>query len=141
VADITAKWRIIGRNAHAVSRYTAGDDRIEVTGPVPDAIPALSAARVVVVPLLSGSGTRIKILEAWAAGRAVVSTTIGAEGLGARHGRHLLIADSAEAFAEAVSKLLGDDELRRAIGNSGRALYEQQFTWPSAWAGLTAAGI
>src|ERR1019366_8365820 len=87
------KWNLIGRNPEAISGIVKSDPSIRVIGPVADAVAAIAAGRVVVVPLLSGSGTRFKILEAWAAGRAVVSTSIGAEGLGARDGEHLLIAD------------------------------------------------
>jgi len=88
---------------------------------------------VCVVPLLSGSGTRFKILEAWAAARAVVSTTLGAEGLGARPGRHLLIADDPAKFAEAIDRLIADADLRENLGEAGRALYLDQYTWPAAW--------
>ncbi len=126
-------WRLIGKNAHAVRRYTAGDARIEVQSTFDDAVGALAAARVVAVPLLAGSGTRLKILEAWAGGRPVVSTTIGAEGLGARGGEHLAIADTPGAFIDAVSDLLDSADARARIGRAGRCLYEQRFTWPHAW--------
>jgi glycosyltransferase involved in cell wall biosynthesis len=98
-----------------------------------NAIEEIAAARVVVVPLLAGSGTRFKIIEAWAAGRAVVSTTIGAEGLPARHGENLLIADTPREFAEAVSLLLASPALRAELSVTGRALYESEFTWENAW--------
>ena len=127
-------WRLIGRNAHAVRRYTAGDPRIEVQSDFDDAVAALAAARVVVVPLLTGSGTRLKILEAWAAGRAVVSTGIGAEGLGARDGEHLVIADTPCAFADAdVAPSRFGRCSRERLGRAGRCLYERRFTWPHAW--------
>ncbi len=135
------RWRLVGKNAEAVATYIKGDPRIEITGPVEDAVQALAAARVVVVPLLAGSGTRMKIIEAWAAGRAVVSTAIGVEGLPARNGEHLLVADSATCFADAVSRLLESSEQRRRIGAAGRALYEQQFTWNRAWDVLAQRGI
>jgi glycosyltransferase involved in cell wall biosynthesis len=134
-------WRLIGKNPDAVKTLVAGDTRIELVGPVADAIQALAAAKVAIVPLLAGSGTRIKILEAWAAGRAVVSTSLGAEGLPAMDGRHLLVADGARPFAEAVSSLLENEEIRRNLGRAGRALYEQQFTWEAAWAKLEAVGL
>ena len=92
-------WRLVGKNPEAVRQFTSGDPRIEVQGQVDDAIAELARARVAVVPLLAGSGTRLKILEAWAAGLPVVSTTLGAEGLPARDGEHLLLADGAAAFA------------------------------------------
>src|SRR5262249_6929994 len=130
-----------GRNPEAISKIVAGDSRIQVVGPVEDAIQALGAGKVCIVPLLSGSGTRFKILEAWAAGRAVVSTSIGAEGLGARSGEHLLIADRAPDFADAVRRLLSDGELRRRLGEAGRALYLEKYTWDAAWKTLEAAGL
>jgi glycosyltransferase involved in cell wall biosynthesis len=126
-------WRLIGRNPQAVARYTAGDPRIEVAGPVEDAVRELARAKVAVVPLLAGSGTRFKILEAWAAGLPVVSTTIGAEGLPARDGVNLLLADTGPRFAEAVSRLLESAALREKLGMSGRLLVENDFTWDAAW--------
>jgi glycosyltransferase involved in cell wall biosynthesis len=135
------RWQVVGKNPGAVAGYVRGDPRIELIGPVEDAVATLAAARVVVAPLLTGSGTRVKILEAWAAGRAVVSTSIGAEGLGARDGEHLLLADTAESFAEAVSRMLASAEQRRRIGAAGRALYEERFTWNRAWDTLAGVGI
>jgi glycosyltransferase involved in cell wall biosynthesis len=126
-------WRLVGRNAAAVGRYTAGDPRIEVTGPVDDAVRELARARVAVVPLLAGSGTRFKILEAWSAGLPVVSTAIGAEGLPARDGENLLVADGGPAFAAAVTRLLASASLRSQLGREGRRLLENEFTWYSAW--------
>jgi len=126
-------WRLVGKNPAAVSRFTAGDSRIEVTGMVDDAVRALARARVAVVPLLAGSGTRFKILEAWAAGLPVVSTTIGAEGLPACDGENLLLADGGPAFAEAVTGVLEDTGLRRQLGRAGRLLWERELTWESAW--------
>jgi polysaccharide biosynthesis protein PslH len=135
------RWRLVGKNPHAVEKYLRGDDRIELTGPVENAIEALAAARVVIVPLLAGSGTRFKILEAWAARRAVVSTTLGAEGLHARDGEHLLLRDTPEAFADAISHLLASPEDRLRLGSAGRALCDRQFTWPRAWQLLPALGL
>ncbi len=127
------RWRLVGRNPSAVASYTSGDPRIEVVGPVADAVAELARSRVAVVPLLSGSGTRLKILEAWAAGLPVVSTSLGAEGLGARDGETLLLADDAGAFAGAVTRLLTCRDLRRELGKAGRLLLEKEFTWETAW--------
>jgi glycosyltransferase involved in cell wall biosynthesis len=135
------EWRLVGRNTHAVEALVRGDERVRIVGPVEDAINELARAKVCVVPVLSGSGTRFKILEAWAAGRAVVSTSIGAEGLGARDGEHLLIADDAASFAAAVTNLLADDGLRQRLGEAGRGRYLAEFTWKAAWRCLEAAGI
>lgn len=126
-------WRLLGKNPQGVARFVRGDPQIHLAGPVDNAVEALAAAKVVVAPMLAGSGTRVKILEAWAAGRAVVSTTVGAEGLPARDGEHLLLADGPEAFAEAVSSLLASPEDRARLGQAGRALYERHFTWEAAW--------
>ena len=126
-------WRLVGKNPEAVRRFTSGDPRIEVTGPVDDAIGELARGRVGVVPLLAGSGTRLKILEAWAAGLPIVSTTLGAEGLRARDGEHLLLADGAAAFTAAVSRLLACSDLRGSLSAAGRCLLETEFTWEKAW--------
>jgi glycosyltransferase involved in cell wall biosynthesis len=134
-------WRIVGKNPGGVAAYVRGDPRIELRGPVEDAVAELAAARVVVAPLDSGSGTRIKILEAWAAGRAVVSTTVGAEGLEAMPGEHLLIADSADVFAAAVLRLLDSPAEREKLGRAGRRLFECRFTWPRAWEALAGIGL
>jgi glycosyltransferase involved in cell wall biosynthesis len=135
------QWKLVGCNEHAVRPLLSGDNRIILTGPVDDAVAAIAEAQVCVVPLLSGSGTRFKILEAWAAARAVVSTSIGAEGLGAKHEQNLLIADDDAAFADAVLRLLDDPALRQRLGEAGRALYLDRFTWPVAWRALESAGI
>jgi glycosyltransferase involved in cell wall biosynthesis len=126
-------WRLLGKHPDAIRRFVAGDPRIEVAGPVDDAILELARARVAVVPLLVGSGTRLKILEAWAAGLPVVSTPVGAEGLPARDGENLLLAKGGTNFAEAVSRLLACKELRFALGMAGRLLVEKEFTWDAAW--------
>lgn len=134
------EWRLLGSNPAAIAPLTGGDPRIRVIGPVEDAVAHLAEAQVCLAPLLSGSGTRFKILEAWAAGRAVVSTTLGAEGLGARDGEHLLLADEADQFADAVLRLLNDPPLRERLGRAGSALYHEQFTWPAAWRKLDESG-
>ncbi len=135
------EWRLVGKNPEAVALFTRGDERIRVVGPVEDAVAEIARAKACVVPLLSGSGTRFKILEAWAAARAVVSTSIGAEGLGARDDEHLLIADDPAAFAAAVERVLNDVGLRRRLGQAGSALYREQFTWAAAWRRLEEFGI
>jgi glycosyltransferase involved in cell wall biosynthesis len=126
-------WRLIGKNPQAVARIIAGDSRIEVGGPVADAVAELARAKVAIVPVLAGSGTRVKIIEAWAAGVPVVSTSLGAEGLNAQAGQHLLLADSAPGFRDAVSSLLASPEMRNRIGRAGRYLFECEFTWEAAW--------
>jgi glycosyltransferase involved in cell wall biosynthesis len=127
------EWRLLGRNPEAIMNLVSGDSHIRVIGPVGDAVAELARARVCIVPLLSGSGTRFKILEAWAAGRAVISTSLGAEGLGAASGEHLILADDPQAFAAAVDRVYDDAALRLKLGRAGRALYLEKFTWPAAW--------
>jgi glycosyltransferase involved in cell wall biosynthesis len=126
-------WRLVGKNPHAVAALAAGDPRIELIGPVPDAVAELARSRIAVVPLRTGSGTRLKILEAWAAGIPVVSTTLGAEGLPARHQDNLLLADIPSDFAAAVTRLLTCPDLAGRLSLAGRLLLEKEFTWESAW--------
>ena len=126
-------WRLIGKNPQAVRQWTSGDPRIEATGPVDDAVKELARCRLAVVPLLAASGTRLKILEAWAAGLPVVSTPLGAEGLPGRDGENLLLAEGGAAFARAVSRLLSSSHLRQELGRAGRLLLEREFTWEKAW--------
>lgn len=133
------RWKILSRNAGAFRDLPAGDPRIEITGFVEDAVAVIAQAQVAVVPLLAGSGTRIKILEAWAAGTPVVSTTIGAEGLEFRDGEHLILADDAGQFAEAVSRLLESRADRMRLGAAGRRLYEERYTWKAVWKTLEEA--
>lgn len=130
-------WRLVGKNPRAVASWTAGDSHIELTGSVGDAVAELARNKVAVVPILSGSGTRLKILEAWAAGLPVVSTRLGAEGLPVEHGCQLLFAENGPQFATEISRLLDNLDLRRQIGHAGRRLLEQQFTWETVWKDLT----
>jgi len=135
------RWWIIGKNPQAVAKLVAHDASIQLTGPVEDALSCLAWAKVAVVPILAGSGTRIKVLEAWASGTPVVSTTTGAEGLEAEDGRHLLLADGPAAFADGVSKLLGDPVLRSQMGQAGQALCQERYTWQAAWSQLHSSGL
>lgn len=102
---------------------------VEVTGFVPATEPYLDAARVLVVSLRSGGGTRLKILEALARGLPVVTTSLGCEGLGLEDGRDALIADDPAQLAACVDRLLDDDELCRTLARNGRATVEQRFDW------------
>ena len=126
-------WRLIGKNEHAVRPLVAHDARIECTGAVPDAVAELARVRAAVVPLLAGSGTRLKILEAWAAATPVVSTRVGAEGLPALDGENILLADTPADFGAALERLLADAALSGRIGAAGRRVYETDFTWDTAW--------
>jgi glycosyltransferase involved in cell wall biosynthesis len=134
-------WRVIGRNESAVRGLVSGDEQITLTGPVEDAVKELARARLAIVPVQAGSGTRIKIIEAWAAGLPVVSTTIGAEGLPAVPGEHLLIADTPAEFLTAIEKVLDSPELQLSLGRAGRRLYERRLTWTAAWEALKQAHL
>jgi glycosyltransferase involved in cell wall biosynthesis len=127
------RWKILSKNPGPIAKLAAHDSHIELTGFVDDAVAVLAQSQVAVVPVLAGSGTRIKILEAWAARTPVVSTTLGAEGLECRDREHLLLADGAEAFTAAVSELLALPDDRGRIGAAGRRLYEERYTWQAAW--------
>jgi glycosyltransferase involved in cell wall biosynthesis len=102
---------------------------IRVTGTVEDVRPYIARGEVYVAPLLAGGGSRLKILEALAMGRAVVSTTVGAEGLDVVADRDLVLADDPGAFADAVVALLDDAPRRRALGKAGRKLVESRYDW------------
>ena len=106
--------------------------RIELTGFVSDLRPHLAAAAAVVVPLRLGGGTRLKIVEAMAMGKAIVSTTLGAEGIEAISGRDILIEDEPAAFAAAVSRLLAEPGLAARIGRSARQLAVERYAWSGA---------
>jgi polysaccharide biosynthesis protein PslH len=98
-------------------------------GFVDDVRPLLAASWLAVAPIFTGGGTRLKILEAMAAGTPVVATTKGAEGLDVAPGEHLLIADQPEAFAQHVVALLADPALRARLSHAGRALVEARYDW------------
>jgi protein-tyrosine-phosphatase/glycosyltransferase involved in cell wall biosynthesis len=125
-----ASFSVVGRNPTARLRAAAEAAGARVTGTVPDVRPYLAEAAVYVVPLRIGGGTRLKIFEALAAGKAVVSTGIGAEGLPLVPGRHFLRADDEEDFARAVVSLLRDPGQRGRLGAEGRRLVEERFGWP-----------
>ncbi|MGO8796752.1 MAG: glycosyltransferase family 4 protein [Candidatus Sulfotelmatobacter sp.] len=116
-----ARFQIVGRNPHArVQRLKNAS--VEVTGKVASVTDYLGPATIVIVPLRIGGGTRLKIFEAMAMGKAVVSTSIGAEGLEVMHGRDLLIADSPESFAANILELLRRPDVRRSYEQAAAAL-------------------
>ncbi len=122
-------FTIIGRNPGARVRELAAQPGITVTGTIDDVRPAIAEGSVYVVPLRAGSGTRIKIFEALAMAKAVVSTTVGAEGLALESGRHFLAADTPHDFAHAVIRLLRDPARRQALGEAGRTLVQENYSW------------
>jgi glycosyltransferase involved in cell wall biosynthesis len=119
----------IGRASEAVKREYAERFGVELTGYLPDIRPFVQRAACYVAPLRSGGGTRLKILDAWAMGKAVVSTTVGCEGLAARDGENILIRDTPERFADAVAAILADEDLRRRLGVHARQTAEVLYDW------------
>jgi len=107
----SAQFRIVGRNPDRRVRSLVSES-VEVTGSVPSVLDHLRESAVIVVPLRIGGGTRIKIYEAMATGKAVVSTSVGAEGLDVHHGKDIVLSDAPSSFADEVSRLLLDADLR-----------------------------
>jgi glycosyltransferase involved in cell wall biosynthesis len=124
-----ASFTIVGRNPTEQVRQAAASAGASVTGTLDDIRPAIADAALCVVPLRAGSGTRLKIFEALAMGKAVVSTTVGAEGLSIEPGTHFVAADGARPFADAVIALLKDPQRRQRIGAAGRSLVEDRYSW------------
>jgi sugar transferase (PEP-CTERM/EpsH1 system associated) len=124
-----ATWHLVGRNPPPEIVRLGALPGVTVTGSVPAVQPYLAAAQVAIVPLLTGAGTRLKILEALALRRAVVSTSLGCEGIDCVPGRDLIVADEPRAFAEAIVSLLNDKSRRVSLGAAGRALVEERYSW------------
>jgi sugar transferase (PEP-CTERM/EpsH1 system associated) len=122
-------FTIVGRDPSREVRALALRPGIEVTGTVDDVRPFYRNAVAAIVPLNVGGGSRLKILEAMAAGVPVVSTTLGAEGLDVRHGENILIADTSEQLAEAIVSVVEDQEQRNRLGTAGRALVSNHYEW------------
>jgi glycosyltransferase involved in cell wall biosynthesis len=122
-----ALFQIVGRNPHPRVRQLASE-HVEVTGTVPSVAEYLRDATLVIVPLRIGGGTRLKIFEAMAMGKALISTSIGAEGLDVQSGRDLILADDPTAFAEAILSLIRDASLRRRYERAAAKL-AAQYDW------------
>jgi glycosyltransferase involved in cell wall biosynthesis len=126
-----------GGMSDAVRSRLAAVEGVEVLGLVADLPGALAGARAVVVPIWEGGGTRLKVLEALAAGRAVVATSLGASGVGFRDGKHGLLGEHPAELAAALVALLADPQRAAAMGAEGRVLAEN-YRWPEALAGASA---
>jgi len=124
-----ARFRVVGRNPDARVHKLASSS-VEITGRVPSVLDHLREAAVVVVPLRIGGGTRLKIYEAMAAGKAVVSTSVGAEGLDVHNGRDITLVDDPGRFAESVVKLLLDTQRRHQYEVAAAEL-AAQYDWPT----------
>jgi len=120
---------IVGRKPPSQIQELASETGVKVTGTVDDVRPFVRKAAVFVVPLRIDGGSRLKILEAMSLGKAVVSTTVGAEGLRVTGQENILLADSPDAFATAVRKCLDDLSLRRRLGTAGKGIVEQEYRW------------
>ena len=134
----------VGRASGAEIRRFADSYDIELTGYVDDIRPHVQSARCVAVPLRIGGGSRLKILDSWAMGKAVVSTSMGCEGLDARDGENSLVRDDAGAFADAVCGLLEDEGRAARLGAAARQTAVDRYSWSAlapvmleAYRGLT----
>lgn len=123
-----ARFRVVGRNPDRRVK-SLENASVEVTGRVPSVVDHLREASAVVVPLRVGGGTRIKIYEAMATGKAVVSTTVGAEGLDVHHGQDIVLSDDPKGFAQSVVCLLKDAPFRMRVGVAARNL-AAKYGWP-----------
>lgn len=125
-----ARLLLVGASPPATLRQAAAiDARIVVTGALRDIGPAFAQATALVVPLFQGSGTRLKVLEAFAAGVPVISTRKGVEGLAVRHGEHVLLADTADDFVESALALRRDGAVAQRLVASARTLLTQRYSW------------
>lgn len=126
---------VVGAGAGEEVQRLAGP-RVLVTGAVPDTRTYFARAAAAVVPLRMGSGTRLKVLEGLAMGKPLVSTGVGCEGIHVKDGEHLLIADEAQALADATLRVLSDAALAAALARQGRALVEREYGWAAITAQL-----
>lgn len=124
------KLSVVGRNPSPhLWQKLADEPAIDLLGWVDDVRPYIARHALCVVPLRIGGGTRIKVYEAMAMGKAMVSTSIGTEGLPVVHGYHVWLADEADDFAEAVIHLLQDRSARRQVEAAARQFVETQCSW------------
>jgi glycosyltransferase involved in cell wall biosynthesis len=129
----TKLW-IVGPAPDSVKRLSSHN--IVVTDFVDEVEPYLDRATAVVVPLRLGGGTRLKIVEAMAKGKPIISTHIGAEGIDVVHGKHALLADAPQDFADQVERVLSEPELAASLGAAARTLAEERYSWASLVRGL-----
>jgi glycosyltransferase involved in cell wall biosynthesis len=132
--DVPVTW--VGSATDEQRRHYAERFAIDVTGYVDDVRPHMRDAACHIVPLRAGGGTRLKILNSWAMGKPVVSTTIGCEGLDAVDGVNILVRDDPREFAKAMLAMLQDEAAARRLGEAGRATAERQYSWDVIGRGL-----
>jgi glycosyltransferase involved in cell wall biosynthesis len=133
------RFRVVGRIAPDAAQRLSALEGVDVTGEVDSIAAAVHGAGVGVAPLRIGAGVQNKVLEYFALGLPCVSTPLALEGFGAEHGRELLVAESAEAQAEAVLRLLDDRALARRVAQSARDYVERNHSWEQVLAPLRAA--
>lgn len=137
LAEVYPLIRVAHPDVHLTVVGDGPDDVLEslrvpgvtVTGWVEDVRPYMEDASVVVVPLRMGGGTRLKVVEALSMSKAIVSTTLGSEGIDVESGIHVVLADDARSFADAVVDLLRDQRTAKRLGAAGRALAEERYSW------------
>lgn len=130
------KFRVIGRNPVPRISELNGREGLEITGEVDDLEPYYRRSSICVVPLRAGSGTRLKILEAMAYGRPVVSTSLGCEGLCVEHYKHLFIADTPQDMVTAIDTLLERKDITKKMVENARTLVETHYSWESIGASI-----
>ena len=125
------RWLVVAPQRIS-SKWAQDDKSVIITGTVADVRPEVAAGQIYVVPLRVGGGTRIKIYEALAMRKCVVSTTIGAEGLPLTDGVNIVLADGESEFAKKVTELLRDDNKRNRIAEAGYRLVTEKYSWSKA---------
>jgi glycosyltransferase involved in cell wall biosynthesis len=129
IADRPFRVRIAGAGLKpSLAAHLRTHAEVDVAGEVPDVSVEYDAADAVIVPVRAGGGTRIKVIEAFAHERPVVTTTIGAEGIEAESGRELVLAETPEDFAAACAQLMSDEALRRSLTRAGLSLVTRQYS-------------
>ena len=122
-------WIVGNAPTEEVLSFQKQDPNIKVTGNIPDIRDAFKGAHVVAAPVFSGKGTRYKILEAMAAGTPVVATSIAVEGLGVKDGKHVLLADTAAAMTDKISRLLKNPNDRNLLSRRAKKFVTSQYDW------------
>ncbi len=118
---------------YKLKKFSEKDDSIKFVGFVEGVVPYLRRANVLISPILSGSGTRLKILEGMATGKAIVSTSIGVEGIGGVNGKHYIISDSPQEFADNVTSILHNKDREKELGENARMLVKEKYDWSIIW--------
>jgi glycosyltransferase involved in cell wall biosynthesis len=124
---------VIGKRPPARLLHTVSNGRVEITGYISDPEAFLTQTAAFIVPLQTGAGMRVKILDAWSWGLPVVSTSVGAQGIRAVPGENLLLADEEDSFAECVIQVLRNTKLAHRLAENGRATVESFYDWRKAY--------